>query len=212
MKLSLLKRVILNKGALWLSYLKLIPILRRLNKSSIVIDCGANIGDITKKFAQTGATVYAFEPDPLAFEYLKKRFQQVPNVTLYNQGVWDKKAEIMLYKHKDQDRQEMAYTVGSSIIDSKRNVDPNKYETISVIDLSDFIRKVNQKIDVIKLDVEGAEIAILHKILQDDSYRLFDRMYVETHETKITGQKEELQNIKDTMRRKNVTNIKLNWL
>jgi len=212
MKLSLLKRIILNKGALWLCYLKLIPILRRLNKNSIVIDCGANIGDITNKFAQTGATVHAFEPDPLAYEFLSKRFRQVPNVILYKQGVWDKQAEIMLYKHKEQDKQEMAYTVGSSIIDNKRNIDRDKHDTISVIDLSDFIQKINKKIDVIKLDVEGAEIAILHKILADESYRLFDRMYVETHETKISGQKEELENIKDAMRRKNVTNIKLNWL
>src|SRR5216117_3530220 len=78
MKLKLLKRIILNKGALWLSYIKLIPVLRRLNKNSLVIDCGANTGDITKKFADTGATVHAFEPDPLAYEFLKKRFEKNP--------------------------------------------------------------------------------------------------------------------------------------
>ncbi|TMI95105.1 MAG: FkbM family methyltransferase [Bacteroidetes bacterium] len=212
MKLKLLKRIILNKGALWLSYIKLIPVLRRLNKNSLVIDCGANTGDITKKFADTGATVHAFEPDPLAYEFLKKRFEKNPGVILHRQGVWDKQAEIVLYKHKDQERDEMAYTVGSSIINTKINVDKEKYEIIEVIDLSDFIRNLDRKIDLIKLDVEGAEIAILQKILRDDTYHLFDRMYVETHETKIKGQREELEKIKQTIQEKNIKNIKLNWL
>lgn len=212
MKLKLLRRVVLNKGALWLSYIKLIPVLRKLDHGSLVIDCGANIGDITKKFAGTGATVHAFEPDTLAFEFLTKRFAKAPNVVLHKQGVWDKDAEIILYKHKDQHQAEMAYTVGSSIIESKVNVNKEKHETIRVIDLCDFIRRLNAKVNVIKLDVEGAEIAILQKILKDETYKLFDVMYVETHETKIKGQKHELENIKQTIRQKNVKNIKLNWL
>src|SRR5213596_1487771 len=116
MKLKLLKRIILIKGALWLSYIKLILDLIRLNKNSLVIDCGAN----------TGATDHAFEPDPLAYEFLKKRFEKNPGVIIHRQGVWDKQAEIVLYKHKDQERDEMAYTVGSSIINTKINVDKEK--------------------------------------------------------------------------------------
>jgi FkbM family methyltransferase len=212
MKLNLLKRIILNKGALWLSYLKLIPIVRRLNKDSIVIDCGANIGDITKKFAATGATVHAFEPDPLAFELLKKRFENIPNVILYKKGVWVKETDITLFTHKDQQNHELAYTVGSSIIGNKINIDQGKRQVIRVIDLSEFIVKLDKRVNLIKLDVEGAEIAILQKVLKDGTYRLFDMMYVETHETKIPGQVEELKSIKQIMKEKNITNIKLNWL
>jgi len=212
MKLNLLKRIILNKGALWLSYLKLIPIVRKLDKNSIVIDCGANVGDITKKFAATGATVHAFEPDPLAFERLKKRFENIPNVILYKKGVWDKEADITLFTHKDQENHELAFTVGSSIIENKINVDQGKRQTIHVVDLSNFIVQLGKRVNVIKLDVEGAETAILQKVLKDGTHRLFDMMYVETHETKIPGQVEELKAIKQMMQEKNITNIKLNWL
>jgi FkbM family methyltransferase len=212
MKLKLLNRIILNKGALWLSYLKLIPIVRKLTKESIVIDCGANIGDITKKFAATGATVHAFEPDPLAFDLLKRRFETRPNVILYKKGVWDKETDITLFTHKDQQNHELAYTVGSSIISNKINIDQGKKQTIQVIDLSDFIIKLGKRVNLIKLDVEGAETAILQKIINDETYRLFDMMYVETHETKIPGQVQELNSIKQIMKEKNITNIKLNWL
>jgi FkbM family methyltransferase len=210
--MKLFKRTILNKGALWLSYIKLIPITRKLNKDSVVLDCGANVGDITKKFAATGAVVHAFEPDPIAFNILKNRFQNSSNVILHNLGVWDKEADISLFSHKDQESRTAAYTVSSSIIDNKVNIDKEKSQLIHVIDLSDFIRKSVKRINVIKLDVEGAETAILKKILHDKTYLLFDQMYVETHETKIPGQAADLEEIRDIMQEKQVKNIKLNWL
>jgi len=211
MKFRLLKQIVLNKGALWLSYLKLIPIVRKLNKDSMVIDCGANVGNITKKFAATGATVHAFEPDPIAFSILKKRFQSFPNVILHNQGVWDKETDLNFFSHKNQS-EEPAYTVSSSIIINKKNIDREKKREIHVIDLCDFIVKLGKKINLIKLDIEGAEIAILKKILEKETYKLFDQMFVETHEKKIPGQTEEIEQIKLLMEKKRVSNIKLNWL
>ena len=211
MTFNLAKRITLNKGALWLSYFKLIPILRKLNKDSVVLDCGANVGCITKKFAGTGATVHAFEPDPLAFKILQSKFKNTPKVILHPKGVWDKESELSFYTHTDQHAEDIAYTVGSSIMCNKVNIDERKKQTIRVINLSNFIKKLG-KINVIKLDVEGAETAILFNILMDETYHLFDMMYVETHETKIPGQREELIQIRQIMKEKKVTNIKLNWL
>ena len=211
MNFNLAKRIVLNKGALWLSYIKLIPILKKLNKHSIVIDCGANVGHITNQFAGTGATVHAFEPDPLAFKILKKRFLNIPKVILHNEGVWDKEDELSFYSHKDQQAEDVAYTVGSSVMNNKINIDSAKHQRIKVINLSDFIKKLG-KVHLIKLDVEGAEIGILFNILKEETYHLFDMMYVETHETKIPGQLAELVEIRQIMKEKNVTNIKLNWL
>lgn len=214
MNLKLAKRIIRNKVALWLSYIRLLSITRRLNKDSVVIDCGANVGDITAKFARKGALVHAFEPDPLAFEALKKKFSHSSNVVLHNLGVWDKDADITLYAHKDQDSEDKkeAFTVSSSIVDTKVNIDKDRGQTIHVIDLSRFIQDFGRPIDIIKLDVEGAETAILRKILQDGAYSCFGKMFVETHESKIPGQKEEISEIREIMNKKKVSNIRLNWL
>jgi FkbM family methyltransferase len=212
MKLALIKRQLLNKGALWLSYIKLIPILKKINKDSIVLDCGANTGDISLKFAKRGATVYSFEPDPLAYNLLIDKVKKYPDVTCIQKGVWDKNEQVALYTHKDQEADDAAFTVGSSIKSDKVNVDREKAQFIEVIDLSAFIKQLGKKIDVIKLDVEGAETEILKKILSDETYNCFDMMYVETHETKIPGQREELEQIRKTMKEKGVENIKLNWL
>lgn len=212
MNLKLLKRTVLNKGALWLSYLKLVPILKNTGKDDLVLDCGANVGDITKKFADTGARVYAFEPDPVAFRILQNRFKNTANVTLINKGVWDRNTHLSLYTHKDGNEDEAAYTVSSSIIGHKVNIDAAKSHTIEVIDLTEFIEGLGRRVSTIKLDVEGAETEILKKVIQKETYRLFDAMYVETHETKIPGQKAELDGIRTDLKQKKINNIKLNWL
>ncbi len=212
MRTALLKRKILNAGALWLSKVKLIPSLLRLNKNSIVIDCGANVGHITNLLSLTGATVYAFEPDPIAFELLQKRVKNKKNVIIIKKGVWDRNTFLPLFRHIDTRNNESDFTVGSSIIQNKINVNPAKTEQIEVIDLVEFIQRLGKKISLIKLDVEGAETEILKKILETKAFTLFDKMYVETHETKIPGQKEALNSIKKEMAEQGVTNIKLNWL
>ena len=212
MRTALIKRKILNAGALWLSQIKLIPSLLRLNKNSVVIDCGANVGHITSLLARTGATVYAFEPDPVAYELLYQRVKNKKNVTIIKKGVWDRNTSLSLFRHIDTRNNEADFTVGSSIIQSKINVDAAKSEQIEVIDLVEFIQGLGKKISLIKLDVEGAETEILKKILETKAYTLFDKMFVETHETKIPGQQEILNGIKKELAAQGVTNIKLDWL
>jgi FkbM family methyltransferase len=212
MRAALIKRKILNAGALWISYFKLLPWLFRLNKNSVVIDCGANIGKISSYLSITGVTIYAFEPDPIAFEKLLRRCSKRKNIHCLNKGVWNKNTKLQLFRHTQMKNNEQAFTVGSSIVDSKKNISTETSVEIEVISLVEFIQLLNCKIDLIKLDVEGAETEILQSIIQQNAHKLFKSMYVETHETKIPGQKEELKKIKEQMKHKGITNIKLNWI
>jgi FkbM family methyltransferase len=212
MNYSSLKRKFLNTSALWISYFKLIPDLFRLGRNSLVIDCGANVGYISKFLARTGAQIISFEPNPTAFKFLYKRCKDFKNIKLIQKGVWDKNATIRLFSHKNSKGNEEEYTVSSSIKADKKNIDTEKGEIIEVIDLVDFMKNQTQKIDLIKLDVEGAEIEILNQILATGSWNLFDRMYVETHELKIPSQQSELKKIKTELKLKGIRNIKLNWI
>ena len=56
-----------------------------LEQGDYVIDCGANIGEVTNFFQQVGAKVYAFEPNKHAFEILSKRYHDNENVVCNQQ-------------------------------------------------------------------------------------------------------------------------------
>lgn len=209
---ALWKRQLLNAGAIAISYFKLIPDWFRLGKGDLVLDCGANVGLITRYLATTGAQIIAFEPDPRAFARLQKRCGHLPNVTLRNEGVWDKQDVLPLFDHAEGQDEETAFTVGSSLITAKKNIDTNRSRQVPLIDLIQFLKEQPKKVSLIKLDVEGAEIAILQKLIREKAWDRFDRMYVETHETKIPEQIPALQAIKNDLATNQVTHIKLNWI
>lgn len=212
MRWALLKRKILNAGAVCISYIKLTPDLFRLGKHSIVLDCGANVGHIAKLFSLTGATVIAFEPDPIAFKKLLYRCRNINNITCIQKGVWDRDVIIQLFTLQDSQGDEASFTVGSSIIADKINVNTEKAKSIEVIDLVMYIQKSEKKINLIKLDVEGAEIEILKKVIATEAHLLFDRMYVETHESRIPSQVKDLEWIIKEIKNKGIRNIRLNWI
>lgn len=210
-RFALWKRQLLNAGAIAISYVKLIPDWFRLKKGDLVLDCGANVGRITRYLASTGAHIIAFEPDPRAFTQLQKRCGHLKNVTLRNEGVWDKQDVLPLFDHADG-KEEAAFTVGSSLIVEKRNIDRSRSRPVQLIDLIEFIQDQPQQIALIKLDVEGAEINILQKIIREKAWNRFDRMYVETHETKIPEQVPALNVIRTALETHQIKHIKLNWV
>lgn len=212
-RLELLKRKILNRGAFIISFFRLQSVLKGLTADSVIIDCGANSGEISLLFAKTKAKVYAFEPDPLAFSALQQRTKRFPNVTCYQKGVGAATLTTRMYFHRERAiLNDEAYSVSSSIIEEKNNIDPNNYIDIEIIDLSEFINSVDGQVAVVKIDIEGAEIEAMEKIIKDETYKKVDLLLVETHETKIPGHYEKVAQLKHLLETKKIKNIKLNWI
>jgi len=112
-----------------------------------VVDIGANIGfytNLMSKLVGEKGRVYAFEPSPQNFNLLQK-YNRNNNVTLIQAAVAQSTGQIPLY------------------ISDKLNVDHRTYktdedrETVNVPSyrLDDYLK--NQKVDFIKMDVQGFE-------------------------------------------------------
>ena len=210
--LGSLKRKILNRGAYLISYIKLIPLLRKDLSGTVVLDCGANQGEIAALFAKTKAEVYAFEPDPIAYSLLSKRFEGVAKVHCLQKAVWIEPDQLDLYLHTSQDGKNADFTVSSSLIKEKKNVSDQHNISIEAIDLIDFIDKLGKKVSILKMDVEGAEIKILERIITEKAYHRIGLILVETHETKIPNQAGSLLKIIEAISKQKINNIKLNWI
>ena len=129
-----------------------------LNKGDTVIDAGANIGGFTIRAAEMiGPTglVMAIEPDKQNREILRMNISinELENVIIVSNGLWSTKAIKRFYINR---------LPGShSIINEQQE---NTIKTIDIgVDTLDNIVKEHgvNKVDFIKMDIEGAEIEAL---------------------------------------------------
>ena len=129
----------------------------KIEMGNIVVDVGANIGLHTLNMARiVGNTgqVFAFEPDPSNFEILKKnvKINNYKNIILEQKAVGDKHGRTTLYqsdhpgKHRIFPQTEQAK---SQVQVELTNLD-NYFDS----DMTD-------KINFIKIDVEGLEFSVL---------------------------------------------------
>ncbi len=124
-----------------------------LKEGMVFADVGANIGshaiNAARLVAGTGS-VFAFEADPDTYRLLAENIQSngLRNIDLRQTCVSDHVGTLSFYKHKDSAK--------SSIVD--------RGEKLSVTlpsDTLDNLIPANTKIDVLKVDVEGAELSVL---------------------------------------------------
>lgn len=145
----------------------------------MVIDAGANVGDVTSRCARTGATVHAFEPNPLCCAILKRRFAGLSNVTIHHAGVMDRRCSLSLSTPKAHDNyDDVEMTVAASFVVREDHV-----ETVEVecVDLAEFIQSLG-RIALLKMDIEGAEISVLNHLLDTGVIDRVGVAVVETHE------------------------------
>jgi FkbM family methyltransferase len=184
---------------------------RRLRPGQVAIDCGANVGVYTAVLAQTGATVYAFEPDPAAFEVLKQKFADAGNVVLLNEAVGAFDGTVQLYRHTNFADDPLTNTQSSSTLAFKGNVDSAHGIEIRQVRLSDFLRALGKPVALMKIDIEGGEFELLSDLAAQNCLRSVDAVFVETHDHKIpelVPQAEELQRI---LRDQGHTHVNLDW-
>lgn len=126
-----------------------------INKKSIVVDVGANIGEMCIYWSKFCKHIHAFEINRETYNILIKNIKEnnINNISTYNCGLSDVSNEVMLIAHKRGNVLSRVSDRGKIIANVK---------TLDTI-------KINKKIDLIKIDVEGYEMKVLRgmcKILQ----------------------------------------------
>lgn len=130
-----------------LSPVKGYELYRKLKPKDIVVDVGAYPGDYavfaSRKIGKKGKII-CFEPDPYNRKILKKNLEleNLNNFIIIPKGLWNKNTNLKLENEGFR-----------SSLSEKDN------GGIEVTKLDDELKKIKiEKIDVLKMDVEGAEI------------------------------------------------------
>ncbi len=136
-----------------------------INTGDVVLDIGAHIGYYTviaAKIVGKEGRVYAFEPDPKNFSILQNNIalNGYKNVTLINKAVSDTEGLSNLFLNTKNTGDHRIY----------KSEKYNKGVKIETITLDNFF-KSNTHIDLIKIDIQGAEVRALkggQKIIKEN--------------------------------------------
>jgi FkbM family methyltransferase len=139
-----------------------------------ILDCGSHIGMSVLFFKKMypDATIIAFEPDPMTFEKLKTNVEQnsLRDVTLHQCALSDTEGSIDFY-HSQENAGSLVMSMHRARIDGDKIVVPSRR-------LSSFI---SEEIDLLKIDIEGAEDVVLAELACSNKLALIKQMHIEYH-------------------------------
>ncbi len=135
-------------------------LLKLSTNKSFIFDLGAHIGLCTlpiSRLLNKNGIIYSFEPSDINRYYLKKHkdYNQGKNISILSYLVGETTGDIVPF-----------YESNFSISGMNSNIPPKSIENIKItykyqISLDDFCRKKKIIPEVIKIDVEGAELNVL---------------------------------------------------
>lgn len=163
--------------------------MRRADRK-IFIDCGANTGKVLETFIRNrqGYKFYAFEAQPELIATLEKVVAAHPEVPieLNNLAVWTENTKLDFYLATEWSEN---FRGGSTVLAGhKSNASRIDYDHPVKVDAIDFsrwfaetIKPTPQDYIAIKMDIEGAEYAVLEKLIREDSLQYVSELFVEFH-------------------------------
>jgi FkbM family methyltransferase len=156
-------------------FIELSYYFRAKSSSPVILDCGSNIGMSVLFFKMLfpNSRIDAFEPEASTFERLQDNVEtnKLSDVELHRAAVGRDKGTVQFF----YDPNETGSLLAS--VDARR-VPGGRAESVPQVRLSDF---VTGPVDFLKLDVEGAELAVLEELRAAEALPKIDQMVVECH-------------------------------
>jgi FkbM family methyltransferase len=140
-----------------------------------IIDGGAYAGYTTAYFAKRypEARIAAIEPDPDNFSLLRRNCARYDNVTLVNGGIWPCAGTLVL-----------ANTTSQSWSVRLREAQGQETGSVKSVTISGLMKQFGfDRVDILKLDIEGAEEGIFSQG-NDEWLGKVNAIIIETHGNK----------------------------
>lgn len=160
----------------------------------IFLDVGAHEGqtleEVTKE--KYGFEVYAYEPMPYQYMVLQARFGDNPHVKLFNCGLADEDTYAPLYGDNK--------AMDATMFKEKRDTPHPEHVTLCrFVNASDVFRSLPEGELIVKLNCEGAEVAILDSLVHTGMIHRALEIMIDFDIRKVDGQEGEEARITDLL-------------
>ena len=144
--------------------------------NSTIADIGANIGNHSIQFSKQFKRVIAFEPNPRTYQILRSNSLGINNIETHNHGCGTS-TEVMTLSEDFKN-----IGASSAVLDSAKD---NSVE-IQIVPFDEMSSEID-KLEAIKIDVEGMELSVLQ-----GSQKIIDRfkpiICLEQHESEFSSE------------------------
>jgi FkbM family methyltransferase len=139
-----------------------------LNTNSIVFDVGGYLGTWSEViYSKYGSNVYIFEPVNNFFDIINRKFHNYEKIKVYNFGLSNKTSKEYMYFDDN----------GSSLYNKS-----NSKLQIDLVSMFDFMINNNiEKIDLLKLNVEGEEYNIMYHLIENKLINKINKFQIQYH-------------------------------
>lgn len=158
--------------------------IKNTHNRKILISCGSNKGGEflafqKSKIYSSDFLIYAFEPEERCFSYIMETQKIVPNITHIKKGVSTENGTASFNIGN--------LTVSGTLREDKTWGLTGKTVTIETIDFCEWLNANINEDDyvILTMDIEGTEYDILPKMIETNTVRLINKMYVEFHGNKM---------------------------
>ena len=131
------------------------------------------INDVLKNFSDISYKAYGIDAHPDYVKTASNIFNNNNNVEIYNLAISNKKGTERLYLESNTKNGGL----GNSIFKTKNNVDRNTYLDVQSNKFSSFLQEKNinlkNSINVLKVNIEGAELYLCEDFKQNDLRKYF---------------------------------------
>jgi FkbM family methyltransferase len=190
-------------------------VLSMLRPGDVVVDCGANQGDVTGPLADTGAIVHAFEPDPYNLAKLTERFAGAANVHLHAAAVGVTAGTVRLMRAANWEANPDLASVKSTVVLGGHNIGDDGID-VPMIAFPAFLQgliSAHGRVAFVKMDIEGAELDLLHALNAQGLLDGVQLTVAETHERKFKNLRPRFAALREEIAAAYpVTRVNLDWI
>lgn len=151
----------------------------------IVLDVGANVGNYSKKVLEINPKVqlHCFEPHPKTFKVLEENIG-FDKAQLNNKGVGETNSTLQLYDYSEADGSSHA-SLHKGVIEEVHGKDSVVHQ-VEVIELESYLKEKGiDKVNLLKIDTEGNELAVLKGLGEYLSQKKIEKIHFEFNEMNI---------------------------
>jgi len=145
-----------------------------LTPDSLVIDGGCYRGQWARAISEKyRCHIHSFEPCTKWYEEAGRVLKEYPKVTLLNAGLGASMRKVDFGVQND--------STGMFAKGMPQEGGTFEHETVQIIDGVAYVRSLGQKVDLLKLNIEGSEFEFLEHVLAEDAASLFRTIIVQPH-------------------------------